>query len=89
MTGPTVAYLVRILQVQSASLRANDYKCTNCRHETSLHSANAFISPRLDEDIEYVFVDANASILCQLALELHARLGDVWDVGDRNLGRGV
>lgn len=52
---------------------------THSRAEAALQAADALVRPRLLCDVKHARVDARA--LCELALELQARLADLGDVG--------
>jgi hypothetical protein len=73
----------------SANKRHKIILGTHCRPKTSLKSANALISPRLDKDVARILVDFLKPTLRKFALKLHTCLGDLSRVGKGDLSLTV
>ena len=67
---------------------------THCRTQATLNTSDTLVPPRFDEDIKYVVIHPDTTVLHELSLELHSGLRDLSSnahnaIGDRRARRVI
>lgn len=63
----------------------NEGIATHSWTETSLHASYTLVPPCLHKYVQDILIHTHTTILGQLALQLHACFGNIWDIGESDL----